>query len=87
MKEQVLNDHIKEHIALWDNLKFILILLVVVGHLADTFTGESESFRALYLFIYSFHMPLFFFISGLFFSEKKILKAIVKQNFCSQNNS
>ena len=77
VKEQVMNNQTKYHIALWDNLKFILILLVVVGHMADTFTGESESFRALYLFIYSFHMPLFFFVSGLFFSEKRILSKIL----------
>ena len=28
-------------IALWDNLKFILILLVVIGHMADEFAAES----------------------------------------------
>lgn len=75
-KQEAINST-TEHIALWDNLKFLLILLVVVGHFADSFTAESSSFRALYLFIYSFHMPMFFFISGLFFSEKRIVSKVL----------
>ncbi len=56
----------KERIAIWDNLKGILIFLVVLGHFADLYTGQSKDLRSLFLFIYSFHMPLFIFISGLF---------------------
>lgn len=50
----------------WDILKFGLIFLVVLGHIADEYVKTSETMRSLYLFIYSFHMPLFIFISGLF---------------------
>lgn len=50
----------------WDILKFFLIFLVVLGHLCDFYTGKSEIVRSIFLFIYLFHMPLFFFISGLF---------------------
>lgn len=50
----------------WDILKFILIFLVVLGHAAEYYAGENEHIRALILFIYIFHMPLFIFISGLF---------------------
>ena len=50
----------------YDNIKFFLILLVVVGHFADRCATQSYSFRALYSFIYLFHMPAFLFISGLF---------------------
>ena len=46
-----------------DVAKGIAIFLVVYGH---TYDG-----RNLHLFIYSFHMPLFFFISGLLFKENK----------------
>ncbi len=46
-----------------DVLKGIAIFLVVFGHTIR----EAESL----VFIYSFHMPLFFIISGLFFNEKK----------------
>ena len=50
----------------WDILKFILIFLVVLGHAAEYYTGGNEHMRALILFIYTFHMPLFIFVSGLF---------------------
>ncbi|GLB48667.1 acyltransferase family protein [Neptunitalea lumnitzerae] len=46
-----------------DVLKGIAIFLVVFGHTIR----QTESL----VFIYSFHMPLFFIISGLFFNEKK----------------
>ncbi len=50
----------------WDILKFILIFLVVLGHIADFNTKSNEYMRMLYLAIYTFHMPLFIFVSGLF---------------------
>ncbi|MDD4248349.1 MAG: acyltransferase family protein [Methanosarcina sp.] len=46
-----------------DTLKGIAIILVVVGHLSI--------YDDLGLYIYSFHMPLFFFISGYLFNMKK----------------
>ncbi|MBQ8783286.1 MAG: acyltransferase family protein [Clostridia bacterium] len=55
-----------KRIEKWDILKFILILTVVLGHFADFYTGKSELMRHIYLFIYTFHMPLFIFVSGLF---------------------
>ena len=61
-------------IALWDNLKFILITLVVGGHFADTLIDYSKIYSSIFLFIYAFHMPLFIFISGYFHSEKNITK-------------
>ncbi|MFI6391754.1 acyltransferase family protein [Nonomuraea sp. NPDC050540] len=46
-----------------DNVKFVLIALVVVGHsLVPTLNTDSS--RSLYIFIYMFHMPLFVLISG-----------------------
>lgn len=50
----------------WDIVKFVMIFFVVLGHAADYYTGESEIMRGFYIFIYSFHMPVFFFVSGLF---------------------
>lgn len=64
----------KERVALWDNIKFILITLVVIGHLADEFTNKSGVYRSIFLFVYAFHMPLFIFVSGLFHNEKNIVK-------------
>ncbi|MBG0828031.1 acyltransferase family protein [Planomonospora sp. ID67723] len=46
-----------------DNVKFVLITLVVAGHsLVPTF--EAHSAKSVYLFIYTFHMPAFVLISG-----------------------
>ncbi len=62
----------KSRIALYDNLKFILVTLVVVGHFADCFSAQSDICKSIYLFIYAFHMPLFVFISGCFYNDKRI---------------
>jgi fucose 4-O-acetylase-like acetyltransferase len=46
-----------------DNVKFVLIALVPLGHsLVPTLSADSS--RSLYIFIYTFHMPLFVLISG-----------------------
>ncbi len=59
----------------FDNLKAVLIFLVVFGHFLELVQGH----RLLYLTIYSFHMPLFIFITGYFahFDSKKILSGLV----------
>ncbi len=48
-----------------DNAKFLLILLVVFGHVIEPFIAEDMAFEVMYLFIYSFHMPAFVMISGM----------------------
>lgn len=62
----------------FDNIKAILIILVVVGHLLESFLGVN-SFKFLYTLVYSFHMPLFVFCSGCFAcrDNHKILKRII----------
>lgn len=57
-----------DRIAYIDNLKGMLILLVVIGHFYENVTNIDASHTALviYNFIYAFHMPLFLFCSGLF---------------------
>lgn len=50
----------------FDNIKCILILLVVTGHFVDRCINMSYTYKALFCFIYTFHMPAFLFISGLF---------------------
>jgi len=65
-------------IALWDNLKFLLIFLVVLGHFVDYHTSNSLNMKRIFFYTYIFHMPLFIFISGLFskktINEKKYIK-------------
>lgn len=60
-----------ERIEKWDILKFFLIFLVVVGHVIEVFADSSEAMKALKFYIYTFHMPVFVFVSGLF-SKKNI---------------
>ena len=68
----------KERIWYWDTVKFIMILLVVIGHFAERIMSfDDPAFLSVKLFIYSFHMPIFIFIFGLFFKEKDFLRKIL----------
>lgn len=70
----------KKRIALWDNLKFLLIIFVVIGHYTQQFRTDNETLQRIYVFIYSFHMPIFIFVTGLFSKKavdgKNIKKAL-----------
>ena len=59
----------QKRIYLFDNIKFLLILLVVIGHLIEhsPMLKTQDCFRGIFLYIYAFHMPLFIFISGFEF--------------------
>ncbi|ARJ52025.1 acyltransferase family protein [Staphylococcus lutrae] len=58
--------HQKKRDAFFDNARAILIFLVVFGHLIRPYVDTHPAINALYLLIYSFHMPTFLFISGYF---------------------
>ena len=62
-----------------DNLKCLLIFAVVFGHMLELFMGKNDGFKVIYLVIYSFHMPLFAFISGVFarYSPEKIRNHLI----------
>ncbi|GAB7569004.1 MULTISPECIES: acyltransferase family protein [Gemella] len=45
---------------------------MIIGHFADQFTDVSRIYDSIFLFIYSFHIPLFIFISGYFYKNKNI---------------
>ena len=47
----------------WDNLKFVLIFLVVLGHFLMPAPAKGQFTRALYYWIYIFHMQAFVFVS------------------------
>ena len=53
-------------VAKWDNLKAFLILCVVTGHILYFYAGSSTMAKGLYLFLYTFHMPVFIFLAGMF---------------------
>jgi fucose 4-O-acetylase-like acetyltransferase len=66
----------KPRIAYWDNARFLLIVLVVVGHVVSTVRTDSAFGFALYSFIYLFHMPAMILLSGLFSKPEVTPKAI-----------
>lgn len=55
-----------ERNSFFDNAKVILIFLVVFGHMIQPLTDGSKNINTLYLWIYTFHMPAFIFLSGFF---------------------
>ena len=48
----------------WDNIRFVLIYLVVFGHMLELCQGQEA--HMVYQLIYSFHMPAFVFVTGYF---------------------
>lgn len=57
--------HAKQRDEVIDIVKGIGIIAVIVGHLTDV--GRQ--------FIFSFHMPLFFFIAGLLYKPKSLRRS------------
>lgn len=56
----------KARIAYIDNLKGFAILLVVIGHIIQfLYCPDKFDSNLIFRFIYSFHMPLFFMLSGM----------------------
>lgn len=53
----------KERVAYLDNARYWVMLLVVIGHSLTQFVA-MDSARAVYVWIYAFHMPFFILISG-----------------------
>ncbi len=68
----------KERVKYYDNIRGILILLVVLGHFLFNIKDNGSLFSIVIKTIYLFHMPMFVFISGFFsksiFNKKKCFK-------------
>ncbi len=63
----------KVRLPYYDNVKFFLIVCVVIGHIIKFGPMDTASeARGLGVFIYSYHMPLFIFLSGLFLKRERI---------------
>lgn len=48
-----------------DNIKAVLIFLVVFGHLIEIHITSDHFLRSIWVFLYSFHMPMFALVSGM----------------------
>lgn len=69
---------------LFDIIKGVAIYLVVLGHSIQYLMGDGWQENVLAKCIYMFHMPLFIFISGYFFSssaDKSSIGDFVKKKF------
>lgn len=53
-------------VAFWDNARFSLIVLVVIGHMISTVRGDTPLAYGIYTYIYLFHMPAMILLSGYF---------------------
>ncbi|MFB8426045.1 acyltransferase family protein [Priestia megaterium] len=62
----------------FDNLKAVLILLVVLGHTLSEAVNENKWVASIYMFIYLFHMPAFILVSGYFSKVIKTKKDVWK---------
>lgn len=62
MEQQTIKSYSKR-LDYIDLAKGVMILLVIVGHLIQCYSLEAEK-EPLHSFIYAFHMPLFFLLSG-----------------------
>ncbi|WP_121661101.1 acyltransferase family protein [Metabacillus litoralis] len=72
----------KNRVSYFDNAKFLLIFLVVFGHVIRPFIDESPIMMTIYKFVYTFHMPAFILISGYFakgFKKKGYVSKIAKK--------
>lgn len=79
----------KNRITYLDNLKGFAIILVILGHIIQMWYDSDFTHNKVWLYIYSFHMPLFMFISGyitgiysnklsiLQFSKKRFIQLII----------
>ena len=59
---------VQERDDTFDIIKGICILLMVIGHCPIDAVLKN--------FIYSFHMPVFFFVAGFFFKQKNFIKTL-----------
>lgn len=61
----------KNRVALWDNAKWLMLVLVIMGHIIEEIRPEDPTAYWIYTFIYLFHMPVMMFIGG-FFSRAEV---------------
>ncbi|TDL80247.1 acyltransferase family protein [Peribacillus frigoritolerans] len=77
-----MGDCMKNRESYFDNAKFILIILVVFGHVIRSFIDDNEFMLNVYKFVYTFHMPAFILISGFFakgYNKKGYVQKIFKK--------
>lgn len=62
-----------ERVYLWDNLKVILMMLVVMTHSVNVYQLEGYDWiQYLWVFTMTYTMPLFMIISGFWYKPRKM---------------
>ncbi|MFF0072058.1 acyltransferase family protein [Streptomyces sp. NPDC005494] len=69
----------KRRDAYFDNVKYLAIVLVAVAHAWEPVMDGSRTTRALYMVVYTFHMPAFILVSGYFSRSFDMSPAKVKR--------
>ena len=69
-----------------DGIKWLLIVLVTIGHAIEPALSNPTA-NKLYSLIYLFHMPLFIYISGYFVSVSNAKKNSSQGSFGAGNIS
>lgn len=57
---------IKERDFYFDNIKSLMIFLVVLGHFLELGLYNNDIFKMIWFAIYLFHMPIFIFVTGYY---------------------
>lgn len=70
----------KQRLLYIDNLKGILIILVVLGHCIQA-TDADFDHNIIFRYIYSFHMPMFMFVSGFVSYKPQMEWRTVRKRF------
>lgn len=70
---------IKQREAFYCNIKLLLMFMVVYGHMIEGMIDNVEPLMQIYRVIYSVHMPLFLFLSGLFLKSRTGCRRQAKQ--------
>ncbi len=68
-----------KRVVYFDNAKFLLIILVVFGHIISPYSNDHHFLNTLYKTIYTFHMPAFILVAGYFakgFRKKGYMKKL-----------
>lgn len=71
----------KERDNQFDNIKGIMIFLVVLAHLLIKRAGSLTVIRLGYYYIYTFHMPVFIFIAGYFSKNTEKCRKTAAKHF------
>ncbi len=92
LHKQLVADHTSTIETYFINLRFLLIVCVVAGNMLEPLVRHSALAEGIFLWIFSFHMPLFVLVTGFFARTNlhggaghKVLRTILLQYILFQS--